>query len=529
MAVTFPALVYKGGGPYLAPGGYYDYKQVADQTAYDAALSAGWKASLSEVVTNPYGLLPDPTKTPPGTILSQDGVEYICDGVNWDAVSIKDYTASDLPDPATLGPWVPVNVGGVRIESTGGYWRRTAMPGKPHLVSARNFKYESLTSPSALTRGYLIYKPITTDRPINGLHLVFTNWIVAQNGVETDNTSSVTIKVGLQIEGSTTVIPVFFGGKRTYVMTPGETLMSDKIFANIDPELIPGVYLRIWVSVPTLSDKLCLSNHTTKAESTNSKTYRIDSATNSFADDAAYSSAGAVYNVPEFGPTAVLGYAADGSQIPSVAIIGSSSAAGQGDDQNNANSTEYVLGYLARSLKAKNIPYINIASAGETLAGFLGDTGAKRRQLLSLCNCLFGVNQYGANDISAGTTYAQMQVLLERMRQLILGMGATPYFSTYTPYTSSTDSWATVENQTVINAIRPQLSAWMRDVSGYKLVDVEIYSDSALAAGGTVASGKWRVDLGKPTSDGQHCDPLMHHALQNAINTELDAWADIKF
>lgn len=112
MAVTFPALVYKGGGPYLAPGGYYDYKQVVDQAAYDAALAAGWKASLSEVVTNPYGMLPDPTRTAPGTILSQDGVEYICDGVNWDALSIKDYTADTLPDPASLPMGQVVNVGG---------------------------------------------------------------------------------------------------------------------------------------------------------------------------------------------------------------------------------------------------------------------------------------------------------------------------------------------------------------------------------------------------------------------------------
>lgn len=204
MAVTFPALVYKGGGPYLAPGGYYDYKQVVDQAEYDAALATGWKASLSEVVTNPYGLLPDPTRTAPGTILSQDGVEYICDGVNWDALSIKDYS-STLPDPATLAPGQPLVVDGWLNFATG----RKIIPVRADANSlavvgdsfTANAYFKSATAEEWNARGYLTQALTLSGYRLNlvagGMCAVGGSGITADiNGVKFDTQLTSAIATG---------------------------------------------------------------------------------------------------------------------------------------------------------------------------------------------------------------------------------------------------------------------------------------------------------------------------------------------
>lgn len=295
----------------------------------------------------------------------------------------------------------------------------------------------------------------------------------------------------------------------------------------IDPAITTGFYLRIWVSVPSATDTLCTSSHLTGFESTMQKTYRIDGATNDFVDNTAYSTAGKSANPYEFGPVATLGYTADLSQIPSVVILGSSSATGVGDSL-NTNNTQYVMGYLARSLKEKSIPYINTACSGETTLNFLTDGGAKRRLVLSMCNCTYAVSTYGSNDIGAGANYDTMIARVRRLNQLMIGLGCKAFFCTFTPATSSTDSWATVNNQTVGNIVRVQLNSWLRDSSGYNVVDLEQWSDSGRVAGST-ATGKWRVDLGAPTTDGLHGTPVIHLAIQNGINKTANVWRTIKF
>lgn len=441
-------------------------------------------------------------------------------------VGQRNYTSSTLP--ASLPAGTSVVVDGVSVEGAGNYIRRTSKPGKPHLIGPRNFFPDTINVVSSLTRGYLIYKPVTTDRVLTGLEFVFANWAVQSNGAENSNTSTVTVKAGIQFEGSTDVIPIFVNGARTFTMSAGVTVKTDRAPVYIDPKVTTGFFLRIWVSVPSATDSVCSSSHLTGYESTLQKTYRIDGATNDFVDNTAYSTAGKYVNPYEFGPVATLGYSDDGSIIPSVAILGSSSAVGAGDSLAQSN-TQYVLGYLARSLKEKNIPYINTASSGETALNFLTDGGAKRRMVLAMCNCTYAVSTYGSNDIGGGgVTYEVMLSRLVRLNQLMLGLGCKPYFCTYTPATSSTDAWATVDNQVVGSVIRLQASEWLRSSSGFNVIDLEKWSDSGRVLGQT-ASGKWRVDLGQPTIDGLHGTPIMHKTIQDGINQDADSWAGIRF
>ena len=417
--------------------------------------------------------------------------------------------------PERLPKNTVINVDGIDVEDTGKYLCRTLKLGNPHLIGPRNYIPDANAAVPSLTRAYCIYKPISVNRNISGLELIFTNWFLVQNGIETDNTSTVTIKVGIHIPNTTDIIPVFVNGNRTITLAPGATIKTDRIPINIDPIKISGINIRLWISVPSATDKLCTSSHLTTYESTNTKSYRIDGATNTFVDDLSYSKAQAYYGAYEFGPAAVLGYADDGSQIPSVAIIGSSSAQGVGDVINVQNP-QFVLGYIARSLKEKNIPYINISMSGETGLNFLTDGAGKRRNLLNMCNCTYAINTYGSNDISTGATYDQMIIRLQKLNQVLSGFGFINFFATYTPATTSTDAWATVANQTVGSVVRPQLNTWLLTSSGFNIIDLEKYIDSG-RSNNQQSTGKWRTDIGVPTTDGIHGSPIAHYTLQQGI------------
>ena len=65
--MEFPRLVYKNHGPHQRPGGSYDHAPVESQAEMDAALSAGWFATLPEAIeTKPVvAVPPPPAVTPP--------------------------------------------------------------------------------------------------------------------------------------------------------------------------------------------------------------------------------------------------------------------------------------------------------------------------------------------------------------------------------------------------------------------------------------------------------------------------------
>ena len=72
--MEFPRLVYKNHGPHQRPGGSYDHAPVESQTEMDAALSAGWFATLPEAIeTKPVIALPPPALPPPALPPPADG------------------------------------------------------------------------------------------------------------------------------------------------------------------------------------------------------------------------------------------------------------------------------------------------------------------------------------------------------------------------------------------------------------------------------------------------------------------------
>lgn len=458
------------------------------------------------------------------------GFESKLVGIKSDVVET---TLADLGSAQSAGSGaerIVIDADNIAVESNASYWYRKSKPAKHHLVTGRNFIPDTCAAVGNLTRAYLSYKPLLTDRKICKIKLIYTNWFLAQNGVETSNAFTPTLISGVHKEGEATVTPVFFNGVRGRLFAAGETIISDEIPFELDPATDAGLYIRQHVTMLATTDTLCTSSEMATAEATNTKTYRIAGATSSFVDDTTYSSGTREYGAYEFAPVAVIGIAEDGSVIPCVAILGSSSAQGVGDTNNTTLNTDFCRGYIARSLKRSKIPYINTSISGETGTNFLGAGGAKRRYVLSMCNFTHAVSTYGSNDIGGSviTTLSGMQNLNTKLFKLMRGWGAIPHLTTYTPATSSTDAWATIANQTVLSNLRLNTNSWLlQNAATYNVVDLEKWSDSGRALG-QEATGKWRVDLGTPTTDGLHGQPVMHNAIASGIVSDK-GWYRVAF
>lgn len=425
------------------------------------------------------------------------------------------YVAGDiLPDPATLPVGAEVVVGGCLLENIGlRFIRKSPKDGRSQarLITSRNVLPDTAASPASTTRCWRSWKPFVANTDVNGVVLTYINWWVAQNGVETDNASTMTIQVAIEKDGI--AYPVFFNGVRQVALTPGMTISSDDCPVLLKAGVDTGFYVRTWVSVLSTSEKMLSSYLQDTRSEKGSLCGRWEGVSASYTDDMAQVAPTGT-SVTDYSPALIRGYSADGGVIPSVVVFGSSSAQGVGDTQ---QAPAYVSGYIARSLVAAGLPYVMLAESGETALSFLGVSGAKRRYLASLCKATHSINTYGSNDISAGATLVQCQDRLRQLKTMMEGYGTTPYFCTYTPATTSTDSWATVANQTVQSPIRGQLSDWLRAQAGWNVINLDYASDSGLASGGA-ATGKWRVDLGQPTTDGLHGTAALHTAIASAIN-----------
>ena len=158
-----------------------------------------------------------------------------------------------------------------------------------------------------------------------------------------------------------------------------------------------------------------------------------------------------------------------------------------------------------------------------------------------------GICGYGYNDLVNGRTLAQLQGDVIAIWLAMDARGQKVYQTTSRPKTTSTDSWATVENQTpfAYESVRVQFNAWVRDsapVTEVTLAPVATgntdsttiragdtghpltgYIDLASAVESSLNSGKW---IAGSTIDGEHPDATRHAAIAalvdlSALRTEV--------
>ena len=219
-------------------------------------------------------------------------------------------------------------------------------------------------------------------------------------------------------------------------------------------------------------------------------------------------------------PVAILGRAPDGIKRSSILIIGHSIAYGSvqsgggtggydpGDDDGNC-------GWIERTINSAR-PWTTFTAPGDRLMYWMGNDGTnkgdQRWGIIPALGVTDAIMQIEINDLgSGGLTQAQYLALLEAAVERLSGMGIRVHVVTAAPQTTSTDSWATQENQTV-TATGTKLLAyndWLR--ANYTTIGIASIIDLAVIIDPN-ETGKWRTDFNTemgtaPTLDGTHFTP----------------------
>lgn len=179
-----------------------------------------------------------------------------------------------------------------------------------------------------------------------------------------------------------------------------------------------------------------------------------------------------------FSPCMILGETA--APVVTVAQIGDSIAASQNDQAD--------FGFILRALN-NSYGYVSLAQQGETIAMFqTADEGGGRGPALD--HVSHAVCQYGVNDIyNNAVTLATYQASCLSLWTALARRGIKVFQTTITPKSTSTDSWATLANQTAdaATSIRNNANDWFRAGSP---IDPTTKAAVAIGTSGALLNGQ---------------------------------------
>ena len=318
-------------------------------------------------------------------------------------------------------------------------------------------------------------------------YLVFPNFYVSATSGGIDTAPGATRTINASIEYPAGVMhQVTFGGSATGTMTDGQARMvSDPIAVSIPRGA------QFWINVRQASTAgIIYANSRTGYpgfgdQEINSSGLNV--ADNTMVPGWTGAAGGATYR-PLFVAM---------TRRPTVAVIGDSRVEG-------AANTSGAVPYPGEVMPGIGPLFgcINLARGGCTIqTAVTGTNSAKRREYLAYAT--HGVMQLGINDISSARTAAQIRA--DRASFRAYAPTLTWIETTIPPKTSSTDSWATLTNQTLDtnNSVRVTLNNLIRggDAGVAGLFDIADAMESSRN------SGKWKapplVDAAI-TADGLH-------------------------
>lgn len=364
--------------------------------------------------------------------------------------------------------------------------------------------------------------------PVSQITPMWSNWYASANG---EFTGPVGMTITASIEyPSGTFHQVTFGGLTTGTFTSGtQNLLADPV--NI---LIPRGG-RFWVRSYVFSATgNCVFSAGTVTDVT--ATVSGEACTTSTGAGTDQTMSGTVTNNPPatgaaFFPTAILGL----SNVSSVFVIGDSRCQGTGDNP-VLNIGYSGTGEIGHSLDPRR-PYMNCGSGSDQVqhinTPLAGSAGSPLRMSLAVYHT-HAHAQAGTNDLTAGAlTAAQLEAQLLTLYGTLSGItGAAGTnlkvsANTIAPVTTSTDSWATVANQTVVpsNAARIAVNTWL------KALPAPLWAvfDTAAVGEEPTAPGKWKAPTGSTgitgavSVDGTHWTPYGYRLIpdNNAIDSTL--------
>lgn len=359
----------------------------------------------------------------------------------------------------------------------------------------------------------------TLRADVTELAVRLPNWFAMRNGdkFETAVQAQTAVSVSIEYPAGTLVLMSFNGASQGFMDAGGE------ICTDFLPISLPaGTEIKIRIALFSSTGYIHANfrQNDYAAEGSTGSTARVGDLTRRFGTpDPATRSVGTW-------PIGIIARTTHGGVLG----IGDSIVEGTGDSYAAADATDGGFGLIGRAVSGTHA-YISGAMAGDDIETILKSC-AKRLSLAHYVkNIIF---EHGVNSIAGGASLggikANMLTLWERGGQSARS-GSRLFQTTITPETNSTDSWATLANQTARtnfsisgDGVREQLNDWLRDRAPILAgAPAAIGATGAVRAGETghplygvfdVAdvlessrnSGKWKVDgaAGTYTTDGIH-------------------------
>ena len=355
----------------------------------------------------------------------------------------------------------------------------------------------------------------------NTLRLAVPNFAVTAAGTET---SAPTYKIGGHVEWDSVAYPFAFSGSQLGDVPAGAAeYFSD---ALTHPEIAAGtagwVYIyreypvggsHVYVVGASLNPAVAGETSLNGAAGTVANRIGTPGAQTA---SGGYSNISAAINPP---------FALIGEQVTkerAFVIIGASLEKNQsdtwGDGANGAG------GYVRRALNPASgtkYAYLSLARAAEASTQFVNGSGSTKRKVwYKYANT--GFNGYGGNNFSFNVAVATTIANMATIKADMAAAGVEDFiYSRMAPKTNSTDSWATIANQTIRTGASLLLPAYRSQVDaavvsqGYRLFDTALGWEDPANPGYWLTNGAanyW-------TTDGTHGSPAAHGATGEALKT----------
>lgn len=340
------------------------------------------------------------------------------------------------------------------------------------------------------------------------LQAEFSNFYNA-SGAETDGPNVISVKASI-VDQSANIHPLTFRGQLTASIDPGGSVKADPLGRTFKRGEM--WYMRTYVSVASAGMKWPLGLTTYGSNGSEGYSAGVD-----------LTGGGTVTSVQagSYHPTSFLarpiGPNADAVQW---ALIGDSVSDGSGDARSDAGMFEYALGPQSTDVPADYLLQRVCWPSDAPSFWYSGPRYARSRRPF-LDTATHVIDELGINGLT-NLSISQCQALWQQM----VDRGIKVYAMTIPPRTTSTDSWATVGNQTVLGSeyVRVAYNEFVRSLpaplSGY----IEVADTLETSRN----SGKWKVNgiANGPTSDGVHPSQWLHKAAAAPIRTLLASVSD---
>lgn len=272
---------------------------------------------------------------------------------------------------------------------------------------------------------------------VTSLQAILTNFYLNSSNVETANGGATTVHASIEYP-SGTCTPFTFSSSASGTIANGSTLLTDALTIAI-----PNGSL-FWV-------RQFITNSFGFTYQSDNGVKQIDTAgvgdatvTSSATDQTV--ACGVLTDGGTAGAHAPLAIIGPTTQ-KSVCLLGDSIAYGSHDVYSGSSGD---LGILERSI-GPSFAYSNISSGGDAAVTFVGGSTTNRSQIFPYCTS--AIVEYGRNDLypALNNTAAQLETNLTTIYGLFVNPANKGVFqTTLLSDTTSTDSWATTINQSVI-------------------------------------------------------------------------------